>query len=185
MAREAFYNARGPTSLLVVCSLMGGCSLILDFSDKAGVHDAALDGPYTQAECNYLEPNDTIDTAAMIDPTTDMGPAAICPPATGLTEDDDYYKFTVPAGTTKTTIVLTDGLLPNGMPGGDLDLKLYNSMQVVVGQSRNFSATETLICPAVSPACPALTPGDDYVFEVLPGSPANLNNYTFAITFAQ
>ncbi len=171
--------------LLVVCSLASGCSFILDFSDKAGVHDAALDGPYTQAECAYLEPNDTIDTAASIDPAADLGPAAICPPATGATEDDDYYKFTVPDGTTKTTIVLTDGLLPNGNPGADLDLKLFNSMQEVIGQSRNFSATETLICPAVSPACPALTPGAEYVLEVLPGSPVNLNNYTFSLTFTQ
>jgi hypothetical protein len=187
MGRESFCSAR----VLAVCALVaasgvasGGCSFILDFSDQAGVHDAAIDGPYTQAECDYFEPNDTIDTAATIDPTADMGPAAICPPATGLSEDDDYSKFTVPTGTTKTTIVLTDGLLSNGMAGADLDLKLYDSAQSVVGQSRNFSATETLICPAVSPACPALTPGSEYVFEVLPGSPVNLNNYTFAITFA-
>lgn len=172
---------RESISLLVGCAIAGGsgCSAILDFSDKAGVHDAALDGPYTQAECDYLEPNDTIDTAAMIDPTVDRGPAAICPPAAGRSEDDDYYKFTVPAGTTKTTIMLVDA--PGG---GDLDLKLYNSMQEVIGQSRNFGATETLICPAVSPACPALAAGD-YVLEVLPGSPVNLDNYTFSITFAQ
>jgi hypothetical protein len=181
MVRESFRNARGPAErVLVVCILAAssaGCSLILDFSDKAGVHDAALDGPYTQAECAYFEPNDTLATAAMIDPAVDMGPAAICPPASGLTEDDDYYKFTVPATATKTTIVLVDA--PGG---GDLDLKLYDANQQVVGQSRNFSTTETLICPAVSPACPALAAGD-YVLEVLPGSATNLNNYTFTITF--
>lgn len=180
MVRESFDHARGTSLVLLVCTLAGGsggCSLILDFSDKAGVHDAALDGPYTKAECDNFEPNDTIETAAMIDPAVDMGPAAICPPATGLTEDDDYYKFTVPAGTTKTTIMLLDAA-----GGGDLDLKLYDAMQQVIGQSRNFSATETLVCPAVSPACPALSAGD-YVLEVLPGSPVNLNNYTFTIGF--
>jgi hypothetical protein len=51
----------------------------------------------------------------------------------------------------------------------------------VIGQSSNFSATETLICPAVSPACPTLAAGD-YVFEVYGGSPVNLNNYTFTVT---
>lgn len=166
-------------SLLLACALSApGCSFILDFSDSAGVHDAALDGPYTQAECDYKEPNDTLDTAAVIDPASDMGPGAICKPAAGATEDDDYYKFTVPATATKTTIKLVDA--PGG---GDLDLKLYDASGAVIGQSRNFSDTETLICPAVSPACPALTAGADYVFEVLPGSPVNLNNYTFTVTF--
>ena len=52
--------------LALVTSIAGpGCSFILDFSDKAGVHDASLDGPYTQAECDYKEPNDSIDTAAV------------------------------------------------------------------------------------------------------------------------
>ena len=152
-----------------------GCSFILDFSDKAGVHDAALDGPYTQAECDYKEPNDSLDTAMVIDPATDMGPAAICKVTTG--EDDDYYKFTVPDMTTKVTITLA-----NAAGGGDLDLKLYDATGATIGQSRSFGAGETLICPAVSPSCPALAAGD-YVFEVLPGSPVNLNNYTFAVTF--
>ena len=137
------------------------------------MHDASLDGPYTQAECDYKEPNDSVDTAAVIDPTMDMGPAAICKVASG--EDDDYYRFTVPAGTTKVTINLIDA--PGG---GDLDLKLYDTMSNVIGQSRNFSDTETLVCPGVSPACPTLQAAD-YVFEVLPGSPVNLNNYTFSV----
>ncbi|MFT3691497.1 MAG: hypothetical protein QM831_00030 [Kofleriaceae bacterium] len=166
-------------SLVLACVFASGCSFILDFSDQAGVHDAALDGPYTKAECDYLEPNDTLDTAAVIDPTVDMGPGAICKNAgSGAAEDDDYYKFTVPATATKTTIKLVDA--PGG---GDLDLKLYDTTGTVVGQSRNFSDTETLICPAVSPACPMLTAGADYIFEVLPGSPVNLNNYTFSVTF--
>ncbi|MEO8844188.1 MAG: hypothetical protein ABI591_18495 [Kofleriaceae bacterium] len=160
--------------VVALVTLGSGCSLILDFSDQAGVHDASLDGPYTQDQCNYKEPNDTLETAAVIDPTVDMGPAAICKVATG--EDDDYYKFTVAAGITKATLNLIDA--PGG---GDLDLKLYDSTGNVVGQSRNFSATETLICPAVSPACPALSAGD-YVLEILPGSPVNLNNYTFSVT---
>jgi hypothetical protein len=163
--------------LLALASCVGGCSFFLDFSDKAGVHDAELDGPYTKDQCDYKEPNDSLDVAAVIDPTVDMGPAAICKPTgSGATPDLDFYKFTVPAGTTKTTIKLVDA--PGG---GDLDLKLYDATGTVVGQSSNFSDTETLICPAVSPACPTLAAGD-YVFEVYGGSPVNLNNYTFTVT---
>ena len=165
---------REPVLVLVLAALTPGCSLILDFSDKAGVHDASLDGPYTKDQCDYKEPNDTIDTAAVIDPAVDMGPGAICKVDTG--EDDDYYKFTVAAGINKVTIKLIDA--PGG---GDLDLKLFDGTGQVIGQSRNFSDSETLVCPAVSPACPSLAAGD-YVFEVLPGSPVNLNNYTFSLT---
>ena len=31
---------------------LGGCSLILDFSDKAIPKDASADAPYTQVECD-------------------------------------------------------------------------------------------------------------------------------------
>ncbi|HET9993706.1 MAG TPA: PPC domain-containing protein [Kofleriaceae bacterium] len=162
-------------SLLLALVVLPGCSLILDFSDKAGVHDASLDGPYTLDECSYKEPNDSLDTAAVIDPATDMGPAAICKVASG--EDDDYYKFTVPDMTAKVTITLN-----NATGGGDLDLKLYDATGDVIGQSRSFGPGETLVCPAISPSCPTLAAGD-YVFEVLPGSPVNLNNYTFSVAF--
>lgn len=163
--------------VLALLAASPGCSFILDFSDQAGVHDASLDGPYTQAECDYKEPNDTLDTAAVIDPAADMGPAAICKNAGG--EDDDYYKVTVPAGTVKTTIKLmfTDSNVR------DLDLKLFDNTGAQTAQSRSFSDGETLICPAVSPPCAALTAGADYTFEVLPGSPVNLNNYTFSVAF--
>jgi hypothetical protein len=160
------------SAVLVLLAALPGCSFILDFSDKAGVHDASLDGP-----CDYKEPNDSLDAAAVIDPATDMGPAAICKNAGG--EDDDYYKFTVPATATKTTIKLmfTDSNVR------DLDLKLYDNTGAQTAQSRSFSDGETLICPAVSPPCAALTAGADYTFEVLPGSPVNLNNYTFSVAF--
>ena len=158
---------------LAVVALTPACSLILDFDEKPPA-DASIDGPYTQAQCDYMEPNDSVETA-MVVTATDMGPAAICKVAAG--EDDDYYKFTVPAMTTKVTIQLT-----NAAGGGDLDLKLYDATGDVIGQSRSFGAGETLACPAVSPSCPTLAAGD-YVFEVLPGSSINLNNYTFSVTF--
>ena len=166
--------------VVALTACLPGCSFVLDFSDSAGVHDAAIDAPYTPEQCAYKEPNDTPATAAVIDPAVDMGPAAICRPDkdAGVSEDDDYYKFAVPAGTTKVTITLT-----NGPMAGDLDLLLFGADGTSkLGQSRGFTATETLICPGVSPACPSLAAGD-YVFEVIPGAPGNLNSYTFSITF--
>jgi hypothetical protein len=55
--------------------------------------DAAPDTVYTRAECEYMEPNETLATAAMLG-SGDTGPAAICPPASGSAEDRDFYKFT-------------------------------------------------------------------------------------------
>ena len=162
--------------LVAVAALAPGCSLFLDFSDQAGVHDASIDGPYTVDECAYKEPNNTVDAPATITPGVDTGPAAICKQAPDAMGDDlDFYKFAVPGGTTKVTLTLT--LSPDG---GDLDLILYDPQGNLLGQSRGFSMTETLVCPGVSPACPSL-PAGDYVFEVLPGKPGNLNNYTFNV----
>jgi len=150
-----------------------GCSLILDFSDRAVPVDAGPDAPYSAQECAYKEPNDSVAAAASIAPG-DSGPAAIC---AGAVEDHDYYRFIVPSGTTRVEIRV-DAMFRQG---GDLDLKLYDGTGDVIGQSRSFGPGETLVCPAVSPSCPTLAAGD-YVFEVLPGSPVNLNNYTFSVT---
>jgi hypothetical protein len=162
--------------MVAVAAFVPGCSLFLDFSDQAGVHDASIDGPYTPDECAYKEPNNTVAEAQTIMPGVDTGPAAICAPAAdAMGEDADFYLFTVPAGTTKVTITLTDS--PDG---GDLDLILSDPAGNLQGLSRGFGLTETLTCPGVSPACPMLMPGD-FVFEVLPGKPGNINNYTFNV----
>src|SRR5215470_18534373 len=93
---------------LVGCALgafvaTSGCSLILDFSDKAIPIDAPIDGPFPPLECDYKEPNDSIDTAAAVT-AADSGPAAICP---GMVDDHDFYRFTVPAGATSVTVKIT------------------------------------------------------------------------------
>jgi hypothetical protein len=156
---------------------VAGCSLILDFSDQAIPRDAHVDAPYTQAECDYKEPNDTLATAAMITPA-DTGPAAICAGSgVGSGEDHDFYKFTVPAGTTKVELRVSSTY----RPGGDLDLRLYDATGSLVSQSNNFSNNEIIVCPAPSPACPALTKGD-YVFEVFPAVAGAVNAYTIALT---
>jgi len=156
--------------------VLGACSLVLDFSNKAIPKDAAIDGPYTAAECAYDEPNDSVTTAAMIT-TADTGPAAICAPSGGASEDDDYYKFTVPTGTTKVTFQIQFDDIPNG----DLDLRLFDASGTQLVQSRSFGATETITCPNTSPPCGTLAAGD-YIVEVFPGATGNINAYTFQLT---
>ena len=156
---------------LVALMMCSGCSLILDFGTSAVPIDAMIDAPYTQPQCDYMEPNGTFAQAATIVPGTDTGPAAICADAA---EDDAFYKFTVPTNT-KVTVSLAF----TARVGGDLDLRLYDSTMTMVGQSREIGP-ETLVCPAVSPLCPHLAPGD-YVFEVFPGAPGQVNAYTFCV----
>ena len=165
---------------IVVAVLAGplmGCSLLLDFSDKAIPKDASFDAPdapYSAEACAYMEPNDSVATAAMI-VATDTGPAAICPNTSG-TEDHDFYKFTVAATTTNTTVAInfTSAI-------GDLDLWLYDSTGTVIAQSRGFGNTETIACPGASPPCAKLAAGD-YVFEVFPAVAGAVNTYAFALT---
>jgi hypothetical protein len=161
--------------LLIVASLCPGCSLILDFSDSAAPHDAMADTPYTQAECDYKEPNDSLASAAMVT-AADTGPAAICKPDAGNPEDHDFFKVSVPGATT-----VTVALQFTNRPGGDLDMKLYDATGAMVSQSRGFGNGEMIACPGSSPSCPALTAGD-YTFEVFPAVPGSVNSYTFSLT---
>lgn len=150
-----------------------GCSLILDF-DSALPADAAIDGISTQAECDYLEPNDTV--AAAVDITAmDTGPAAICPPAAGNPEDRDFYRFVATGGTATIAISFTS------RAGGDLDLKLYAGDGTMVAQSRGFGDGEMIVCPGSSPLCAMLTAGP-YILEVFPGVAGSINSYTFSVT---
>src|SRR3954468_4645778 len=104
---------------LFIAALTPACSLVLNFDDKPPP-DAAIDGPYTQAECDYNEPNDSVAQAAMI-VASDTGPAAICKPAEGSPEDQDFYKFTVASAMVTIEIHFTN------RPGGDLDMKLFDA----------------------------------------------------------
>ena len=164
----------------VACLLwlpVAGCSLALDFSDKAVPKDARADAPYTQAECDYKEPNNTAPTAAVL-MRGDTGPAAICANDTGNAADHDFYRFAVPTGTTKVELRISTTY----RPGGDLDLRLYDTTGLMLlAQSNNFSNDELIVCPAPSPACATLAPGD-YVFEVFPAIAGAVNDYTIALT---
>src|SRR5690348_6284721 len=99
---------------LCLAVLVPGCSLILDFSDRAIPKDAPIDSRFTAAECAYDEPNDTAATAHALQ-SGETGPAAIC--SSGGTDDLDYYSFQVPMGTMATTISIS---FQNQI--GDLDL---------------------------------------------------------------
>jgi hypothetical protein len=159
---------------LVVASVVastGGCSLILDFGP---IEEQPDDLPYTQAECDYQEPNNAVTEAAMLAPG-DVGPAAICQ---GDTEDRDFYRFTVPAGTTSVSVSVSF----TNRPTGDLDLRLTDaSGATTFGQSRGFDDVELVVCPGSSPSCPMLQPGD-YVFEVFPATPGAINRYEIALS---
>src|SRR5262245_48000046 len=121
---------------LSVVALVPGCSLILNF-DGANISDASIDAPYTQAECDYKEPNDSVVEPAMIE-ATDMGPAAICKPMmAGGPEDEDYYKFTTVSSTVTVAIQFMN------RPGGDLDIKLLDPSGNTIAQSRGFGDGET------------------------------------------
>jgi hypothetical protein len=157
---------------LAIAALTPACSLFLDFDEKPPP-DAAIDGPYTQAECEYMEPNDDVTMPPMI-VATDTGPAAICKPMTGNPEDVDYYKFTVSSATVMVGIMFTN------RPGGDLDIKLLDSGGNMVSQSRGFGDMELITCPGASPSCPTLAAGD-YILQVFPAVPGSVNSYSFTI----
>jgi hypothetical protein len=160
-------------ALCVLASFAPGCSLILDFDSKLPA-DAAIDAVYTPAECEYLEPNDSIAGAKDVT-ASDTGPAAICAANVGDPEDHDFYRFTA-AGTTATVAIAF-----MNRTGGDLDLKLYSGDGTMIAQSRGFTDGESITCPGTSPACPMLTAGP-YILEVLPGVNGAVNSYTFSIT---
>lgn len=160
--------------LLLLASLCPGCSLILDFSDSAAPADAMADTPYTPAECEYMEPNESVSSPAMIT-AADTGPAAICGSEAGP-EDHDFYKFTVPDAAT-VTIAITF----TNRPGGDLDMKLYDATGAMVSQSRGFGDGESITCPNMTPACAQLAAGD-YIFEVFPAVTGSVNSYTISLT---
>jgi hypothetical protein len=160
---------------LAFAALLPGCSLILDFSDSAAPHDAAIDAVYTQAQCDYLEPNDSIDAPMMIT-SADNGTAAICAPTMmGGPEDDDFYKFTV------TTVPFTVKIDFTNRPMGDLDMKVFNATdKTLIGQSRGFGDGESLTCPGASPSCPNVSPGD-FIVEVFPAVAGSVNTYTVTV----
>lgn len=163
----------------LLCTVLAGCSLVLDFSDEAIPKDATPDSPFSEEECNFKEPNDSVAEPALFDPT-EIGPAAICERNVGV-QDRDFYKFTVPAGTTVTTIRITF----TSSATGDLDLRIYDGTGAnILGSSTGFMDVEEIICPGQSPLCNQNMPlpAGDYLFEVFAPLVGGLNRYDIALT---
>jgi len=164
-------------ALVTIASSCGltGCSLVLDFSEGAIPKDAQADAAFSQAECDFNEPNNSVGEAMLIDATT-VGPAAIC--AVGF-DDTDFYRFTVPAGTASVTIRVS---FINSSTG-DLDLRLFDTAGSTLSSSTGFGDGEQIVCPGASPMCSVGVPlpPADYIFQVF-GQPGHSNRYDIALT---
>lgn len=153
-----------------------GCSFLLNFDDSQIPKDAQIDGLFSQDLCDYKEPNNSVDQAAVIT-SADVGPAATCPLDDAGTDDHDFYRFTVPAGTASVEIKIA---FPERGDHDDLDMRLFDMTgQTQLAQSRGIGLEEKIICPATSPPCATLDPGD-YVFEVFPAM-GSMNDYTISL----
>ena len=168
MVRECLPRLVAAIALVPVA----GCSLLLDFSDSAVPIDAQPDAVYTEEQCAFMEPNNALAEAVVL-ASGDTGSAAIC---VADPEDRDFYKFTVPAATAIVTVKINF----TNRAGGDIDLKILDSTGMTVAQSRGFLDGESIICPASSPRCDALAPGD-YVFEVFPALGGAVNSYDYQL----
>ena len=161
---------RGCAPVLAL-SLSTGCSLVLDFS---GDVKPPVDAPYSMAECNYKEPNDTRDTAATLE-LTDVGPAAVCPTTMGV-DDHDFYKITLPASSQ-----VSFKITYNFFATGDIDLQLSDTAGAVLSSSRGFDNDEVITCPGSSPPCVGPLAAGDYILEVFPAQPGMSNRYEIQI----
>jgi hypothetical protein len=167
---------RGLLPLLLVGT--AGCSLFLDFSEGAIPEDATPDSPFSQAECEFKEPNDSVAEAVLLD-VSEAGPGAVCERNVGV-QDRDFYRFTVPAGTTTVTLRITF----MSSATGDLDLRLYDATgSTVLASSVGFMDTEQIVCPGQSPTCAALAEGD-YIFEVFSPVAGGANRYDISLALA-
>ena len=74
-------------------------------------------------------------------------------------------------------------LLSTPGPGGDLDVRLYDPTGATLAESHRvprMDSNEPIVCPGMSPPCPALAAGD-YVFEVFPAATGATHRYSFAL----
>lgn len=157
--------------LAVLLASASGCSLILDFSGESA---PPVDAAYTQAECDYKEPNDTRATAAEL-LLTDVGPAAICSTTAGV-DDRDFYKVTLPA-TSSVSFQISYVFSATG----DLDMQLTDTQGSMLASSRSFDNDELIMCPGQSPPCVGPLPPGEYFLEVFPGQPGTGNRYDISI----
>ncbi|MEO8704620.1 MAG: PPC domain-containing protein [Kofleriaceae bacterium] len=172
MSRESW----SAVAIAIAATCSAGCSLILDFSDGAVPSDASIDSKFSQAECDFGEPNDTAGAATVLAAGTSA--AAVC--ASGF-DDHDFYKITVPAATAKLTVTINF----TSSATGDLDLRLLDAAGTIVHSSSvGFGDIEQITCPGVSPTCTLGStppvPEGDYLVEVFPAVTGAQNRYDIA-----
>jgi len=152
----------GSALLPVALVALGGCSLILDFSElpDAGPSDDAPD------PCAAYEPNDSTAAAFSLEAPADVA-AAIC---IADPTDIDYYRFEAPGGQ-DATVVLT---MMDGTGPTSLGLRLLDSFDGVVAEQDTFMPEESVVGTA-------LTAGTYYI-EVAGTAPGNSNAYQLTLS---
>lgn len=182
MASRALRWVLTGSSLGAVAALPG-CSLILDFDDPVesidggpldGGSDAAQDpdadlrpDASTAANCDVLEPNDSLDAPQAITPMTIA--AAHCPSG-----DPDFYSFVLEANN---ELTITLEFLNEPTPG-DLNLRLYDAAQEIRSVA---SGTGTIDTIAHSPGLGNALPAGTYVIEVFPAANSFAKDYSLTL----
>ena len=144
-ARRATKAAAAMAVAMTLAMTLGGCSLLLDFSEPELP-------TYPAAECAHGEPNDLPEEATPL--SAEPVAAALCRP------DLDFYSLTVPAGQLITQLSLR--FTQKGTQG-NLDLYLHDAAGKELGRATSDDDDEVLACPSV--ACGSLLPGT-YLVEV-------------------
>lgn len=173
---------RGALALALALAL-GGCSLVLDFSDplvdggagngNGGATDATVDADPLAPDAGpdprtIFEPNNTFDQATVLAPGG-YGPVAVFPAG-----DHDFYRFTLDAAA---DVVIE---IQFKQTEGDLDMKLHDGSRVQIGTSAGFMDNEKIT--RTSAMGGQLGPGEYYV-EVYGYNNTYVNErYTLVIT---
>jgi hypothetical protein len=183
MASRALRWVLAGSSLGLVGALPG-CSLLLDFDeplesidggprdgsadDAAPLPDAILNPDAAlAANCEALEPNDSLATPQAITPMTIA--AAHCPGG-----DLDFYSFELAANT---ELTITLDFLNDPTPG-DLNLRLYDSAQDVRSVASGTGTSDQIIhSPGLGNALPAGT----YTIEVFPAAGSFAKDYSLTL----
>ncbi len=159
---------------VVVCALLGGCSLILDFdtSNGGGGTDAAPSdaGPVGDGgdPCSAYEPNNSLSTAYTIEAGT-YAPVGICPSG-----DRDFYSFTVDGAQD----VVVEALFTNAA-GMDLEMRMYNDQGMVIDRSETFDSNERI---ERSSAMGTLLAAGTYSVEIFGFNNVDTNDYQLVLT---
>lgn len=121
---------------VLVAAGSGGCSLLLDFDGPVTAEpDGGAEDAGGGADAEPGEPNDSFAEATPIGPGT-HGPFRVAPAS-----DLDFFSFQVPAGAPREVTV--SALFSQA--SGDLDLRLFDSREVLVAGSTGFVDNEQIV----------------------------------------